>query len=214
MTSFRSQIIFFRKMTIIFELKCPDANFQHFTTPRSHTTTISFQWFIRELYREMVFWTQWRHQKYVRERKELLTWVFFVRSNLLSTSTYFDVEKVWTSPLIRPVSKSFFKIHDPTGLRYLFQLRLRLSPLKGHKYRHNFLDTPSGNCHCNQSIEDTSHFLLSCPPYTTQRASLVASVKEIPLKVNLIHLEDQSELYLYDDPSIIILITKLFSCRQ
>ena len=35
--------------------------------------------------------------------------------------------------LIRPKSKSFFKINDPTGLRYLLQLRLRLSPLKGHK---------------------------------------------------------------------------------
>ena len=104
--------------------------------------------------------------------------------------------------LIRPESKSFFKIHDTTGLRYLFQLRLRLSPLKSHKYCHKFLDTPSGNCHCNQGIEDTSHFLLSCPSYTTQRASLVTSVKEILFKVNLIHLEDQSELYLYGDPSI------------
>ena len=100
--------------------------------------------------------------------------------------------------LIRPESKNVFKIHDPTGLRYLFQLRLRLSPLKGHKHCHNFLDTPSGNCHCNQGIEDTSHFLLP----TTQRASLVTSVKEILLKVNLIHLEEQSELYLYGDPSI------------
>ena len=30
----------------------------------------------------------------------------------------------------------------------------------------------------------------------------MTSVKEILLKVNLIHLEDQSELYLYGDPSI------------
>ena len=30
--------------------------------------------------------------------------------------------------LIRPESKSFFKIHDTTGLRYIFQLRVRLSP--------------------------------------------------------------------------------------
>ena len=87
--------------------------------------------------------------------------------------------------LIRPESKHFFKIHDPTGLRYLFQLRLRLSPLKGHKYCHKFLDIPSGNCHCNQGIDDTSHFLLSCPSYTIQRARLVTSVKEILLKVKL-----------------------------
>ena len=39
--------------------------------------------------------------------------------------------------LIRPESKRFFKIHDPSGLRHLFQLRLRLSPLKSHKY--NFI---------------------------------------------------------------------------
>ena len=26
--------------------------------------------------------------------------------------------------LMRPESKSFFNIHDPTGLQYLFQLRL------------------------------------------------------------------------------------------
>ena len=33
-------------------------------------------------------------------------------------------------------------IHDPSGLRYLFQLRVGLSPLRYHKKRHNFIDTP------------------------------------------------------------------------
>ena len=84
-------------------------------------------------------------------------------------------------------------------LRKLIQLRLRLSPLKGHKYCHNFTDTPSGTCLCNKGIEDTSHFLLSCPSYTVQRVTLVTTVKEILLKVNLIHLEDRSNLYLYGD---------------
>ena len=111
--------------------------------------------------------------------------------------------------LIRPVAKSFFKIHDPTGVRYLFQLRVSLSPLKGHKYCHNFIDTPSGICHCNQGIEDTSHFLLSCPYYTVQRVTLINSIKAILLKVNLIHLEDQWKLYLYGDPSISIADNKI-----
>ena len=75
--------------------------------------------------------------------------------------------------LIRPESKSFFKIHDPVGLRCLFQLRVCLSPLRGHKWCHNFMDTPSGICHCNQGIEDTSHFLFSCPTYVIERAVLV-----------------------------------------
>ena len=96
-------------------------------------------------------------------------WIFSIIKSL-------DLLKNDIISLIRPESKSFFNIHDPTGLRYLFQLRLRLSPLKGHKYCHNFTDTPSGTCQCNKDIEDTSHFLLSCPFYTVQKVTLVTGV--------------------------------------
>ena len=104
--------------------------------------------------------------------------------------------------LIRPEEKSVFKIHDPGGLRYLFQLRVDLSPFKGHKWCHNFIDTPSGVCHCNQGIEATSHFLLSRPSYVIQRVTLVSSVNVILLKYNRNPLESQLQLYLYGDPSI------------
>ena len=58
--------------------------------------------------------------------------------------------------LIPPVADGFFKIHDPVGLRYLFQSRLSLSPLKGNKWRYNFSDTTSGICHCSHGVEGTS----------------------------------------------------------
>ena len=35
--------------------------------------------------------------------------------------------------LIRPKAKSIFGVHDPLGLRYIFQLRVNLSPLRNHK---------------------------------------------------------------------------------
>ena len=92
--------------------------------------------------------------------------------------------------LIRPESKTF-KIHDPVGLRYLFQLSVSLNPLKGHKWCHNFIGTPSGIRLCNQGIEDTSHFLFSCHLYATQRATLVSSVNEILQKFNLNYLKRQ-----------------------
>ena len=105
--------------------------------------------------------------------------------------------------LIRPESKRFFKIHDPTGLRYIFQLRIRLSHLKGHKYCHKFIDTPFWYLSMQaKALKIQDIFLLSCPLYTVQRVTLVTSVKEILLKVNLIHLEDQLKLYLYGDTSI------------
>ena len=104
--------------------------------------------------------------------------------------------------LICPECKCFFKIHITVGLRYLFQLRVGLNPLRSHKCCHNLIDTPSGICHCNQGIEDTNHFLFSCPFYTNLRATLVTSVNEILHRVNLNHLENQWKLYLYGDSSI------------
>ena len=101
----------------------------------------------------------------------------------------------------RPKNKSIFGVHDPLGLRYLFQLRVSLSPSRSHKGRHNFVDTPSDICHCDQGVENTYHFLFICPTYVTQRATLVTGINEI-LKNNLNHLENQSQLYLYGHDSI------------
>ena len=100
------------------------------------------------------------------------------------------------------MTKSIFGVHDPVGLRYLFQLRVRLSPLRSHKSHHNFIDTPSDICQCNQGVEDTSHFLFFCPLYISQRTTGKTSVNEILLQYNLIYLEDQLQLYLYGHVSI------------
>ena len=91
----------------------------------------------------------------------------------------FDIFKKHINSFFRPETRSIFGIHDPMDLKYLFQLRVGLSPLRSHKWRHNFADTPSELCHCNQGNEDTTHYLFSCPLYAIQRATLVASVINI-----------------------------------
>ena len=92
--------------------------------------------------------------------------------------------------------------HMAVGLRYLFQLMLSLSPLKGHKWRYNFSDTPSGVCHCSHGIEYTSHILFSCRSHVIHRAALVAVVNEILYKFRLTQLVNQSQSYIYGDPSL------------
>ena len=104
--------------------------------------------------------------------------------NILMTSHLLTFLKN-INTFFRPMSSNIFGIHDPVGLRYLFQLRVSLSPLRSHKFRHNFTDTPSEICRCNQGIEDTNHFFLSCPNYVTQRATLTTSVINILQKNNL-----------------------------
>ncbi len=64
--------------------------------------------------------------------------------------------------LIRPPSKSIYSVHDPKGLKHIFQLRIGLSYLKSHKKNHKFTDTPTDRCDCNCAPEDTRHFLFHC----------------------------------------------------
>ena len=51
-------------------------------------------------------------------------------------------------------------------------------------------------------MEDTRHFIFSCPLYAIQRATLMASVIDILQKNNLNYLGNQSKLHLYGHPTI------------
>ena len=96
--------------------------------------------------------------------------------------------------LYRPTKKSFFNIHDHTGTKWLFQLRVGLSPLKSHKMRHNFQDNDS--CLCSTSAETTPHFLLHCPNFINQRRELFQTLNPVILENNLPFLDDKSMVHL------------------
>ena len=99
--------------------------------------------------------------------------------------------------LIRPIPKSIFKLHDPKGLKYLFQLRLGLSPLRSHKKNHNFADTPVDWCECNCAPEDTRHFLLHCKFHDVPRTNLFNSINQILLNYPQLNIVHDSDLFLY-----------------
>ena len=78
--------------------------------------------------------------------------------------------------LIRPTPKLVYGIHDPKGLVILTQLRVGLSKLNCHNFRHNFRDTVSALSPANDGVEDTEHFLLLCHSYDELRSDLLNSV--------------------------------------
>ena len=80
---------------------------------------------------------------------------------------------------IRPLPNSVFRIHDPTGLSYLTQLRVGLSKLNFHKFKHNFRDTINPMCPTNDGIEDTEHFLLLCPSFDVPHRDLLAGISAL-----------------------------------
>ena len=111
------------------------------------------------------------------------------------------VFKAKLNKIIRPAPKQVFGIHDPKGLATLTQLRVGLSALKLHKFRHNFNDTLNPVCPINDGVEDTEHFLLHCHSYHLQRNSLLSQVQATLLSCGLLNLsnEDLVSIILYGD---------------
>ena len=108
---------------------------------------------------------------------------------------------------IRPSAAHVFDVSDHSGLKLLTRLRLRLSHLNEHKFRHNFRDTLNPLCTCNLEPETNSHFLLHCPHYATQRQTLF----------NFIYSIDESIANLSDDNLVSLLLygnTKLYNNEQ
>ena len=82
---------------------------------------------------------------------------------------------------IRPVQRSIYNIFDQTGLKFLSHLRLDLSHLHEHRFRHNFQDCLNPLCSCSLEIDDTSNYLLHCHHFSQPRVDLMNSVKSVCL---------------------------------
>ena len=58
----------------------------------------------------------------------------------INDSSSVNVFKKKVFSIIRPPVKSVYGIHDPKGVVYLTPLRVGLSKLNFHKFKHNFKD--------------------------------------------------------------------------
>ena len=113
-----------------------------------------------------------------------------------------DSLKVFKLSLLKfvgPVGNSVFKINNPYGLKLLTRLRLGLSHLRYHKFRHNFQDCINPICVCGLEIETTTHFLLHCPLFQCARQSLLTNIKKIDESILKKHDELITKTLLYGD---------------
>ena len=74
----------------------------------------------------------------------------------IRNSKTFSAFKKSILKFIRPSSNSIFSCHSPKGIKLITRLRLGLSHLREHKFRHNFQDTLNQICSCGDDIETTS----------------------------------------------------------
>ena len=102
---------------------------------------------------------------------------------------------------IRPSGNSVFKCYSPKGIKLLTRLRVGLSHLREHKFKHAFLDSLNPICSCGQNIETLSHFLLHCSNYSNERLTFVNIIRNIDSNILSKNDLKVTETLLYGDSS-------------
>ena len=100
----------------------------------------------------------------------------------------------------RPTAKPTYNIHNPIGLKFLTRLRLGLSHLNEHKFKHNFQDCVKPLCSCSLEIESISHFFLHCHHFTNIRASLLDDLQSVDRNIPSFSDNGLVDLLLYGSP--------------
>ena len=97
----------------------------------------------------------------------------------IRNSASFNTFKKRLLNFIRPCANSIFDIHNPLGIKLLTRLRLGLSHLHEHKFRHCFQDTLNPLCECGKDIESTMYFFLHCTNFLIPRQTLFRKIRNI-----------------------------------
>ena len=72
---------------------------------------------------------------------------------------------------IRPSPDCVSKCCNCKGIKFLTRLRLGLTHLHEHKFKHSFQDTLDLFCSCGLDVETNIHFFLYCPLFSNQRCT-------------------------------------------
>ena len=110
---------------------------------------------------------------------------------------------------IIPFPNSVFECHNLQGIRFLTRIRLGLSHLREHKFKHSFQDSLNPLCKCGAEVESTTHFLLHCPIYNNDRSSLLSTIRNIDCKLLEITDSSLTHTLLYGNPSFDIITNSL-----
>ena len=95
-----------------------------------------------------------------------------------------------------PSPPIYFFLGTLTGNVLHTKLRLNVSKLNAHLFSLQRTDSPS--CSCGHPLENTRHFLLKCPLYTTQRETLFLTLS-LTLNTDFcrIHPSEQLDIIIY-----------------
>ena len=113
-----------------------------------------------------------------------------------------NISKKSLLKFIRPSGSSVFNFNNLRGAKLLTRLKLGLSHLHQHKFKHGFQDRIKPICSCVNDIETSAHFLLHCPHYSNERSIFLNTIRNI--NWNIFDKNDLqiTETFLYGDSSL------------
>ena len=107
---------------------------------------------------------------------------------------------------IRPSQNRVYNYHYPKGIKLLTRLRVGLSHLRKHKFKHSFQDTLNPKCNCGKDIKITSHYLLHCPDYLQEWETLLNTISCIVPNIFYLNNDQLTEILLYGQKILILII--------
>ena len=103
---------------------------------------------------------------------------------------------------IRSSTNSTFNCHNPRGIKPLSWLRLGLSHLRKHKFKHSFRDSVNPFCSCGKGeAETSSHYLLHCSNYLEEQLALLNTIRNIDMSILQLSDSKFTSVLLFGDTS-------------
>ena len=113
----------------------------------------------------------------------------------IKNSESFSIFKKNILQFIGPSPNSVFNCHDPKGVKLLARLRLGLTHLYDHKFKHSFQDPLNPICNCGTNVETTTHYFLHWLFFSDERLFLINRIQNIDNNILNLNYSRFSEVH-------------------
>ena len=102
--------------------------------------------------------------------------------------------------ICKKIRKQFLYLSQTYRNEYFTKLRLGLCHLHYHKFKHGFLDAVDPLCSYSSVIQDTVHYFLQCPNFSTARNTFLNEIAIVD--ISIIDQDKMNEItFLYGNPT-------------
>ena len=119
-------------------------------------------------------------------------------------SDSYNIFRKSISNFIRLSASKIYNINDTIGIKLITRLRLGISHLREHKFKHNFEDTLNPLYSCSIEVESTTHYFLRCHIFDALLATLMNDLRNVDSGLSTLRTENFTNILLqsnqiYDD---------------